>query len=233
MELARIPDGIHRVLSVSAHPDDSEFYAGGTLAQFAAAGAEVTLVTCTDGARGGRDIDDIAGVRDGEQDRAATAIGISSVVKLGYLDGDLTSSDELRDRLIELIRLHRPQIILGHHPQTFYVRYGNRVQPGHSDHRAAGTALLNAIYPRAGSPNFSPGRGGEPWFPNEVWLFDCEVPDYRVEISAGLEAKLAALTEHESQQGVAGGLTRAARRIGTLFGTDEQPAEGFVRLVLR
>lgn len=220
-------------MSVSAHPDDSEFYAGGTLAAFAARGAEVTLVVCTDGGRGGRGLEDMAGVRHKEQQRAASAIGIARVHTLGYLDGDLAPSDELRDSLIELIRQHRPEIILGHHPATFYVRYGNRVQLGHSDHRAAGTALLNAIYPRAGSPNFSPGQGGDPWYPREVWLFDCEEPDHRVSIGEGFESKLAALAEHESQQGVAGGLTKAARRVAALYGKDDEPAEGFVRLVLR
>lgn len=233
MQLATIPEGINHILSVSAHPDDSEFYAGGTLAQFAAAGTKVTLVICTDGARGGRDLDDVAKVRDGEQDRAAAAIGIASVIKLGYLDGDLRATDELRDRLIEIIRQCRPDIVLGHHPQTFYVNYGGRTQMGHSDHRASGTALMDAIYPRATSPNFVPGRGGKPWLPREVWLFDCAEPDHLVDISRGLESKLAALAAHESQQGVAGGLTRAARRIGMLFGNDEQPAEGFNRLVLR
>lgn len=233
MKLAHIPDGIERVLSVSAHPDDSEFYAGGTLAQFAAAGADTTLVVCTDGARGGRGIDDIAKLRTAEQAQAAESIGISRVHQLGYLDGDLAPTAELRDTLIELIRRYRPQIILGHHPQTFYVRYGDHVQMGHSDHRAAGASLMDAVYPRAGSPNFSPGRGGEPWFPLEVWLFDCNDADFLVEISKGHESKLAALAAHDSQQGVAGGLSKAARRMSALLGTDEQPAEAFTRLVVR
>lgn len=233
MNLAQIPANIERVMSVSAHPDDSEFYAGGTLAQFAAAGARVTLVVCTDGARGGRGADDMAGIRAREQSKAAAAIGIETIEKLGYLDGDLTATDELRDTLIELIRRHRPEIILGHHPATFYVKYGSRVQLGHSDHRAAGTALMNAIYPRAASPNFSPDLGGEPWFPREVWLFDCTEADHCVEVSTGFDKKLEALAAHDSQQGVAGGLSKAARRVAALTGTDEQPAEGFVRLVLR
>jgi LmbE family N-acetylglucosaminyl deacetylase len=104
---------------------------------------------------------------------------------------------------------------------------------GHSDHRAAGTALVDAVYPRAASPHFSPERGGEPWFPQELWLFDCSEPDFSLDISSGFDRKLTALAAHESQQGVAGGLTRAARRIAALFGNEEQPAEGFVRLRLR
>lgn len=233
MQLNDIPDGIERVLSVSAHPDDSEFFAGGALAKFIDAGARVTLAICTDGGRGGRGTNDIAGVRHAEQDAAAKALGISEVIRLGYLDGDLEASDELRDSLIGILRQSRPQVVLGHHPATFYTRYGSRVQLGHSDHRAAGTALMNAIYPRSASPNFSPGRGGDPWFPQELWLFDCNEPDFLVDISTGFDRKLDALTAHDSQQGVGGGLVRAASRVGSLLGNDEQPAEGFVRLGLR
>ena len=233
MQLSQLPHNIARVMTVSAHPDDSEFFAGATLAQFAALGSEVTLIVCTDGARGGRGMDDMATIRAQEQDKAAKLLGIDDIHRLGYVDGDLESTNELRDSLIELIRQHRPEIVLCHHPQTFFVKYGARAQPGHSDHRASGVAVLDAIYPRAASPNFLPGRGGEAWLPKEVWLFDCSEPDFVVDVSDGFESKLAALAAHDSQQGVGGGLSKAARRVASLLGNDEQPAEGFVRLVLR
>lgn len=232
MTIHQIPAGIKRVLTVSAHPDDSEFYAGGTLAQLADAGAEVTLVVCTDGGRGGRAADDIALVRDSEQDTAAKILGITRVIKLGYLDGDLKPSEDLRDKLIGIIRQYQPEIVFGHHPQTFFTRYGNRVQMGHSDHRASATALADAIYPRAASPNFVPERGA-PWFPKELWWFDCSVADHLVDITQGFDKKIAALIAHDSQQGVGGGLVKAAKRVGAAFGDENTPAEGFVRLTLR
>lgn len=225
------PSGIERVLSVSAHPDDSEFFAGGTLAELVARGADVTLVVCTDGARGGRGVEDIAAVREREQDEAAAVLGIADVRRLGYRDGDLAPSDELRDHLIRIIREVRPQLVLGHHPQTVFTRYGERVQMGHSDHRASATALLDAIYPRAGSPNFLPGEG-QPHVPDEIWLFDCSAPDFYIDVSAGFENKLAALAKHVSQGGLTS-LRRAAERVARLLGNADTPAEGFVRLKLR
>jgi len=233
VDIQDIPDQFERVLSISAHPDDSEFFTGGTLAHFANKGADVTLVVCTDGAKGGRDIDNAIEIRSVEQDAAANILGINQVIKLGYPDGELTPDERLRVRLIEIIRQVRPDIIFCHHPQTFYKRYGKTALMGHSDHRAAGTALMEAVYPRAGSPNFYPGLGGEPWSPAEIWLYDCENPDHKVDISNGLEQKVKALEAHVSQQGAGGGLPEAARRVSHYLGSETKPAEVFVRLALR
>lgn len=228
-----VPTNIERVLSISAHPDDSEFFAGGTLAQLNKNGSEITLVVCTDGCKGGRNLDDIVAVRSQEQDRAAAILGIRSIIRLGFKDGELHADDVLRNRLIEIIRQVRPDIIFVHHPKTFYKKYGKIAQIGHSDHRAAGTALLEAAYPRAGSPNFYPGLGGDPWYPREIWLFDCEEADQLVDISDAMDQKVEALTAHKSQRGAGGGLPEAARRVGKLHGSESQPAEVFVRLLLR
>ncbi len=233
MNIEQIPDNFKRALSISAHPDDSEFSAGGTLAHLAKTGVKVTLVVCTDGGKGGRDVDNITEVRYQEQEAAAALLGIRKVIRLDYPDGELTASDDFRDRLIEIIRQTTPDVIFGHHPQTFYKRHGRMAYMGHSDHRAAGSAMLDAIYPRAGSPNFSPGRGGDPWSPAEVWLFDCEKPDHLVDVSQGFSEKIAALQAHDSQQGAGGGLAEGARRLGHYLGSDSQPAEPFVRLILR
>jgi LmbE family N-acetylglucosaminyl deacetylase len=99
---------------------------------------------------------------------------------------------------------------------------------GHSDHRATAQAVLDALYPRAASPNFYPEQleeqGIEPWWPRELWLFDTALPDARIEVAATFERKLDALRAHASQN-EADGLVRAARA----FGEEEH----FVRLVLR
>ncbi len=233
MDLFPVPTGFERILSISAHPDDSEFFAGGTLAMLAMQGATITLVVCTDGAKGGRNLDDIVRVRHEEQTEAARRLGISKVLRLGYGDGELTPSESFRQQLIELIRQEKPDLVLVHHPRTFYKFYGDRAQIGHSDHRAAGTALLEAVYPRAGSPNFSPGLGGDPWSPAEIWLFDCEDPNHLVDIRTGMDQKVHALEAHRSQHGAGGGLPAAARRVGALHGSASRPAEAFVRLTLR
>lgn len=230
MELHDVP-GARRILAVSAHPDDAEFFAGGALAEFGRQGAEVALVVCTDGRRGGRDLEDPAGLRRREQDAASRALGIVETIHLGHEDGRLEVSEALREGLVREIRRQRPEIVLGHDPNTFWSRAGRRAHPGHSDHRASGTALLDAVYPRAGSPNFYPDAG-DPWTPRELWLFDTNEPDFRVDVTASFDRKLAALQAHGSQQGAGGGLVEAARRVGALYGDETHKAEAFVRLVL-
>lgn len=220
------------VLAVSAHPDDAEFFAGGTLAQLAAQGARVVLVVCTDGSRGGRGLRDPASVREREQAAAAKVLGVSEVVALGFEDGRLEPSERLRERLVESIRRHRPEIVLGHDPRTFFSKGRKRAALGHSDHRASGEALLDAVYPRSGSPNFYPGLGGEPWTPRELWLFDCQEPDHVVDVTEGFPRKLDALRAHASQNAAGGGLLEAAERMGAALGSRERPAEAFLRLVI-
>lgn len=219
--------GVERVAAIGAHPDDCEFSAGGTLARLVDLGIEVTLVVCTDGSRGGRDLQDVALVRSGEQERAAEALGIKRLQSLGRVDGEVVCDDALRADVVRAIRELRPELVLTHDPATLWRRFGSRTFLGHTDHRATGQAVLDAIYPRAGNPNFFPeqlGRGVEPWEPQHLWLFDTAAPDARVGIGATLERKLEALACHASQSGSAGGLVEAARRMAT---ADGAPSETF------
>ncbi len=224
-----------RALCVGAHPDDVEFFAGGTAVGLAQAGTEVTLVVCTDGSRGGRGLEDASQVRRAEQEAAASHLGVREVVRLAHTDGELAASDELRAQLAREIRRVRPELVLGHDPRTLWQTFGERAHLGHSDHRAAGRGLLDAIYPRAGSPNFylDQLQGGlEPWFPAELWLFDTAEPDLRVDVSAHFERKLSALQAHHSQRASAGGLLRAARGAARHHAGGDGLAEAFVRLRL-
>jgi len=228
--LEELPSGFTRVLAVGAHPDDAEFLAGATLAAFVARGAEVHLVVCTDGGKGGRGVADAVAVRKGEQARAAAVLGLSSVAELGLPDGELEANPALRRALVEAIRRRRPEVVLGHDPRTRWTSLGDRVGLGHSDHRAAGQALLDAIYPRALSPNFHPELGLDPWCPREVWLFDSESPDRVVDVTESWEEKAAALRAHASQEATAGGLTEPALARARQLGADGRLGEAFVRL---
>jgi len=216
-----------RVLAVGAHPDDAEFFAGGTLARLADAGARVGLVVLTDGGRGGRGLDDPARVRAAEQARAAEIVPFHARENLGRPDGALVADEALRAALAAILRRERPELVLTHDPRTFFSVVEGRAQLGHSDHRAAAQAVLDAVYPRAASPNFYAEQlagGVEPWYPRELWLFDTAAPDARIGIAATFERKLDALRAHASQN-EDDGLVRAARARG--------PQETFVRLVLR
>jgi LmbE family N-acetylglucosaminyl deacetylase len=225
-----------QVLAVGAHPDDAEFYAGGTLALLSHSGAQVTLVVCTDGRRGGRGVDDVIHVRHAEQDRAAKALGIHEVLHLGRPDGELVPDDSLRAELVRAIRRTRPELILTHDPTTLWTTYGSRVYLGHTDHRATGQALLDAVYPRAANPNFFPDQlereGLKVWYPRQIWLFDTAQWDVRVGIGSTLDRKLEALRQHDSQKHSGGGMIEAARAVARAVGGEAEPAESFRALRL-
>jgi LmbE family N-acetylglucosaminyl deacetylase len=225
-----LPFTPRRALAIGAHPDDAEFFAGATLTLLREAGAEVALVVCSDGGRGGRGPEDAARVRRGEQERAARALELAELVWLGHPDGELQSGEPLRGELVRELRRLRPELVLAHDPRTLWRTVGGIAQPGHSDHRAAAQAALDAIYPRAPSPNFAP-KDVKPWYPREVWLFDTAEPDFALAVDGAFERKLAALACHASQEGAGGGLLAAARAMAKDIG-GERAAEAFVRLRL-
>jgi LmbE family N-acetylglucosaminyl deacetylase len=230
VDLQGIPSEFSRVLAVGAHPDDAEFFAGGTIAEFVMRGARVHLTVCTAGGRGGREMCDAAAVRGEEQARAAAILGLAGVTNLGLSDGELEADEELRRALAREIRRLRPEVALGHDPRTLWTSVGERVELGHTDHRAAGQALLDAVYPRSANPNFYPDMGLDPWCPREVWLFDAVERNLVVDVTEAWPRKLEALAAHASQEAVAGGLTRPATERARQLQQGDRIGEGFVRL---
>ncbi len=127
---------IERAMSVYAHPDDAEFGCSGTLARMAADGIEVTVVVCTAGNRGGegdRTEEELAAVRQQEQEAANKILGIANYVNLGYDDGSLMPSLELRKDITRVIRQYRPDVVICGNP----VRNLRSVGGNHPDHLAA------------------------------------------------------------------------------------------------
>src|SRR5215204_1336153 len=107
---------VSRVLIVAAHPDDIEFGAGGTAAVWSDEGIEVTYLIVTDGAAGsnepGVDYVKLIERRRDEQTRAAACVGVTDVRFLGYADGTLTSTMELRRDVTRVIRELRPDRVV-------------------------------------------------------------------------------------------------------------------------
>jgi LmbE family N-acetylglucosaminyl deacetylase len=219
------------VLAVGAHPDDCEFFAGATLAALAGSGSRVVLVVCTDGARSRGGDDGLVARRRAEAERGAKRLGAAELVMLGYPDGSLRDDDALIGDLVREIRRLRPQLLLGHDPSTYWTPVGERFHLGHTDHRAAGRALLAALYPRAPSDGFFPEQlaaGLAPWWVPELWLFDTSEPDLHRDVAATLEAKREALACHESQNH-RGALLRAA----DAFDAASRQRHGFTSEALR
>ncbi|MFQ5617039.1 MAG: PIG-L deacetylase family protein, partial [Anaerolineales bacterium] len=139
-----------RVLVISAHPDDPDFGAAGTVACWAKSGAKITYVIVTDGSKGSSEPDmtskELIEIRETEQRAAAEVLGVAEVVFLGYEDGRAANTIELRRDLVRQIRLHRPDVLITHDPAA---RIINNRYINHPDHRAVGDAALDAVFPLA------------------------------------------------------------------------------------
>ncbi len=185
-----------RALAIGAHPDDIEFGCGATLAKWAEAGCEASLLVCTDGSKGTWDANaDIAALverRQREQSEAARRLGATGEVRfLGEVDGELEVTMALRSRMARIIRELRPDVVLGHDP---FQRW--RLHP---DHRAAGFLCMDAVV-AARDPHFYKEHGVGHHRPVELLLFECEAPDHVEQVAeAHIDAKVNALLAHESQ----------------------------------
>jgi LmbE family N-acetylglucosaminyl deacetylase len=194
---------IERVLVMTAHPDDVDFGAAGTVSRWTEAGIEVVYCICTDGDAGGFDpaVDraDIPGIRRAEQRAAAKVVGVEDVRFLGYPDGRLVSSIELRRDLSRVIRQVRPQRALIQSPDRNWARVG----ASHPDHLAAGEAAMAAIYPDARNPfahvELLRDEGLEDWAIAETWVMAHPDNNHHVDITDVFDTKMAALRAHESQ----------------------------------
>lgn len=208
-----------RALVIAAHPDDVDFGAAGTVATWTAEGTAVTYCLCTDGDAGGIDRDvprsAIAGIRQAEQRAAAEAVGAHDVVFLGYPDGRLTASFELRRDLSRVIRQVRPQRVLIQSPEIHW----DRLPASHPDHRAAGEAALAAVYPDARNPfthtALLEDEGLDAWTVHDLWVMGAPEPNHWVDVTDVFDRKLAALHAHESQTGHMDDLEGLLRGWGT------------------
>lgn len=196
---------------VAAHPDDVDFGAAGTVAVWTKTGVEVAYCICTSGDAGGFDDtprDEMRLLREEEQRAAASVIGVSDVTFLGYPDGRLTPSIDLRRDISREIRRFRPDRVLTQSPEIFW----RRIVASHPDHRAAGEAALAAVYPDARNPFAHPelleDEGLEPWTVPEMWLMAAPVEriNHYVDVTDTFDAKVSALRAHRSQTGHMNGL---------------------------
>jgi len=203
MSAVDISSDVTRVLVVTAHPDDVDFGASGTVATLVAAGVSVTYCIVTDGDAGGFDPNvprsQIPGIRRGEQVSAAAAVGVDDVRFLGYKDGELTVTHELRRDITRVIRQVKPERVMTMSP----VRNWDRIGASHPDHMAAAEATVQAIYPDARNqfahPSLMNDEGLGEWHVSELWMFGSPTPNTYVDVTDHLETKLRALRAHVSQ----------------------------------
>jgi LmbE family N-acetylglucosaminyl deacetylase len=198
-------DQVERALAIMAHPDDVDFGCAGTIAGWTKAGVAVTYCIVTNGDAGGFDRavprTEISGIRQAEQRAAAAELGVEDVRFLGYPDGRLQPTFDLRKDLSRVIREVRPQRVICQSPEFNYQRLG----ASHPDHRAAGEAALCAVYPDARNPFAYPElldeEGLDAWSVPEAWISAAPTPNHYVDVTDTFQHKLAALHAHASQTG--------------------------------
>ena len=224
-----------RALVVTAHPDDVDFGAAGTVATWTDKGIEVVYCIITDGDAGGFDPDvprsEIPNIRRAEQRAAAAVVGVTDVEFLGYPDGALELSMALRRDISRVIRRVRPHRVLCQSPE----RVWDRLFASHPDHLAAGEAAVCAVYPDARNPFAHPelaAEGYEAWTVEELWIMATSAPSHFVDITDAVDRKLAALRCHESQHPDVGGMEERVRGWVTMTAKaagfdDGRAAEGF------
>ena len=193
---------VERALCVLAHPDDVDFGSAGTVATWTDAGTEVVYCLVTDGDAGGFDDTprhEMGPLRRAEQTAAAAQLGVTDLRFLGYPDGRLELTLDLRRDISRVIRQVRPQRVLTTSPERMW----DRVGASHPDHMTVGEAVLRAVYPDARNPFAFPellaDEDLEAWTVPEVWLSASPQAHHAVDVTDTAERKFAALESHITQ----------------------------------
>ena len=133
------------IMVISAHPDDAEFGSAGAVAKWIREGRRVVYVVCTSGDKGSNDPnmtpEQLAKIRENEQEDAAAVLGVSDVVFLRYPDQELEDTPHFRKAIVRQIRIFKPEMILTSDPYRRYI--------WHRDHRIVGQVTLDAVFPYA------------------------------------------------------------------------------------
>lgn len=219
------------LLVVGAHPDDTEFGAGGTIAVFRRHGQDVHYVVCTDGSKGTKDREiapeALVVRREAEQRAAAETLGVASITFLRQVDGELEATLENRQALARVIRQVRPRVMITHDPWRHYQL--------HPDHRAAGflsTDAFVAARDHLYAPALWREEHLEPFDVPEIWFYAPAEVDLFVDISEVIERKIEAIRCHTSQvrdpEGLAERMRARAAEVGGRHGV--AAAEEFKRL---
>jgi LmbE family N-acetylglucosaminyl deacetylase len=223
---------LSRVMVIGAHPDDPEFGCAATVAKWASEGRHVEYLLLTSGDKGNHDRGihpgHVAATREVEQEAAASELGVQAVTFLRYPDGLLENTMALRRHVCEILRRHKPEIVLAIDPWRRYQL--------HPDHRVAGQVALDAIYAAREWYIFPEQLGDEePWRVKEVYLYWTDSADHFEDVTECLDRRIEALKRHSSQVGSrheerAERIRRAAREVGEPQGFAY--AEGFKKITL-
>ena len=216
------------ILVILAHPDDPEFFCGATLARWACLGHHITYQLLTCGDKGfnvstpeGMTPDVLCAIRHEEQQEAAKVIGVEAVHFMDCKDGYLVPDLDLRRDIVRVIRKFKPDVLMTCDPQTLFAGYGIN----HPDHRAAGQATMDAVFPAAGSPVSSPICWSKvtAHMPREIWCSLTMQSNVTIDVTETWPVKLDALLQHKTQIGEVDKFLERMRSRHTEDSTDENP----------
>ena len=189
-----------KVLVITPHPDDADFWCSGTIAKWLGDGATVRYVLCTDGGKGTTNPNissaDLSKLREQEQADAVEALGVQELVLLHHPDGSLEDDDELRRELVRQIRQVQPDVVLCPEPYRKNLAW-------HRDHRIAGQVALDAVFPCARDHlhfvELWRDEGLEPHKTPTMLFWGTENADTTIDITESMDAKIKAVAAHKSQ----------------------------------
>ncbi len=225
------------ILCVCAHPDDLEFGCAGTIAKWVSQGATAYYVILTDGSKGledtGMPSKQLAKIRRAEQRGAAKVLGVKKVYFQNFVDGELMNNLEVRKGLVKIIRELQPDIVITLDPTFIYDE--NHGIINHPDHRTAGLATMEAIFPFARNSRTFPellDQGYNCHNVKEVLLVNFTKCNFFIDISETLDKKILALSAHQSQHDDPEKISSMVKRIAKGYGRKAslEYAEGFVRV---
>ncbi len=219
-----------KILCIAAHPDDLDFGCAASVAAWVADGHEVVYCLVTDGQAGGFDNtisrSEMAEIRRREQTEAAKRVGVTELHFLGFPDGAVEYTLELRAALSRIIRIVRPERVVTQSPERNY----DRIYGSHPDHLATGQAAMAAVYPDSRNEfaftHLLEDEGLEPHTVPELWLIGGPGANTYVDTTAWIETKIEALLCHESQMRNPGDMPDRIREWGRGMGKAAGLPEG-------
>src|SRR4030042_4540997 len=192
------------VLAVGAHPDDIDFAAGGTIAKWAKEGFDIYYLILTDGSKGSDNPEmtrkKLVGIRKKEQLEAAKILGVKKVFFLNYPDTELEANLKLKKDITKKIRQLKPTKVVAFNPQVIFSQKRHYIN--HSDHRAAGLATIDSVFPLARDRLTFPEherQGLKPHKVKEVYLVSSGRGNYVSNIEKVFKIKVDAIKAHTSQ----------------------------------
>jgi LmbE family N-acetylglucosaminyl deacetylase len=238
LQVLKNPD--YEAMVIGAHPDDDDFGAGGTSALWAKQGKKIVWVVMTDGAEGSEVpalIDtELMLTREQEQRMACEVLGVQAVEFLRFPDGHLTNSEAARKAIVRLIRKYRPRVVLTHDPTQHvyapdpYEKPDDTAYLNHSDHRATGNIVLDAIFPAVGNPRSYRellSEGFPPYQVHELYLFFTGEDNTYIDISETIELKARGLQCHVTQFGPDTDMLEMIRKWGAETAKEAKEKKGF------